>query len=93
MEKMTVFYLEGCPYCKNAIRAVKELRTELPGFASVEIDWIEERRSADVANRYDYYNVPSVFHGSEKLYECKPGDDYYTIKQQFTNAIESVLRA
>ncbi len=93
MEKLTVFYLEGCPYCRNAEKAVEELRTELPGFQAVVIDWVEERRFADLANRYDYYNVPSIFHGEKKLYECKPGEGYDTIKQNFKRAIESVINA
>ena len=82
MKKLTVFYLDGCPYCKNAIDALKELRTELPGFTTVQIEWIEERRSAALADQYDYYNVPSIFYGDRKLYECKPGHDFRTIKQQ-----------
>lgn len=93
MKKLTVFYLDGCPYCKNAVTAVKELRSEIPGFLTVEIDWIEERRFAGIADRYDYYNVPCIFSGDEKLYECRPGDDYRTIKQNFKSAIESVVDA
>ena len=86
MKTLTVFYLEGCPYCRNAIAAVKELRAEMPAFAAVRIDWIEERKNAAIADRYDYYNVPCIFCGDVKLYECSPGDDYFTIRQQFKNA-------
>ena len=91
MKKLTVFYLEGCPYCRNAVKAVKELRDETPGFATLEFDWIEERKNAGIAERYDYYNVPCVFYGDRKLYECKPGDDFYTIKRQLKKAVETVV--
>ena len=87
MKKLTVFYLEGCPYCRNGAAAVEELRTETPCFNAVQIDWIEERRSADIAEKYDYYNVPSIFCGGDKLYECKPGDGYDVIKRQFKAAM------
>ncbi len=91
MNRLTVFYLEGCPYCHDAFRAVQELEKELPAFSSDRIDWIEERRNADAANRYDYYYVPSVFLGDRKLYECSPRDDYAAIKRQFRQAIETIL--
>ena len=92
MKKLTVFYLDGCPYCRHAVAAVKELRTESPAFLTVQIEWIEERRNAKIADQYDYYNVPCVFCGDRKLYECRPGDDYRTIRQQFKNALDFVVR-
>ncbi len=91
MRKLTVLYLEGCPYCRNARAASEELLKENPGFSEIQIDWIEERHLASIANNYDYYYVPSIFYGTRKLYECKPDDDFSTIKQQFRNAMESVI--
>ena len=91
MNTLTVFYLDGCPYCRNAMRAVQELETELSGFSADRIDWIEERRNADIADRYDYFRVPSVFFGAQKLYECSPLDDYAVIKQRLKQAIETML--
>lgn len=87
--KLTIFYLEKCPYCRNAIRAAKELETELPGFSPDLINWIEERQHADIADQYDYYRVPSIFLGDRKLYECSPSDDYGEIKRQLKNAFET----
>lgn len=89
--KLTIFYLENCPYCRNAIRAAKELETELPGFSPDLINWIEERQHADIADRYDYYRVPSIFLGDRKLYECSSSHDYDEIKRQLKNAVETVL--
>ena len=90
MEKLTIFYLEGCPYCRNAMRAVKELEAEL-GFDADRLEWIEERRNAALADRYDYYRVPSVFWGERKLYECSPADDYDAIKQNLKRAFAQAL--
>jgi glutaredoxin len=91
MNKLTVFYLEGCPYCRSAVRAVRELEKELPAFSADRIDWIEERRNADIADRYDYYHVPSVFYQGRKLYECSPSDDDAVIKAQMKRAVETML--
>lgn len=90
MQTLTIFYLDGCPYCRDAMRAAEELRAEL-SCSPDRIEWIEERRCADVADRYDYYRVPSVFCGDRKLYECSPGDDFAAIKRQLRRAIESTI--
>lgn len=91
MKKLTIFYLDGCLYCRNVMRAVQELDAELTGFSSDQIKWIEERRNADIANQYDYYNVPTVFLDNQKLYECSPSDDYDTIKSQMECAIKKAF--
>ena len=44
MHKITLFYLEDCPYCKYAKRAVKELNAENKAYNEVDIDWVEEGR-------------------------------------------------
>ena len=90
---VTVFYLESCPYCRNAAAALRELSDEVPGLTSLQIEWIEERRNSCIAAQYDYYNVPSVFYGDRKLYECRPGDSFAVIKAQLRNALEAVIRA
>ena len=91
MAKLTVFYLKGCPYCRNARRAAEELYAENPGYAGVEIDWIEESENAALADSYDYYRVPSIFLGREKLYECSPAHDFAAIKARFRSALEQAL--
>ena len=89
MKKLTVFYLEGCPYCRKAVKAVKELRAENPAWARLDMAWIEESASPEIAERYDYYFVPSVFLGEEKLYECSPAHDGAEIRRQ----MERCMRA
>ena len=93
MQKLTVFYLNGCPYCRKAREAVEALLAEDPAFKEVEMEWIEETECAEVADSYDYYRVPSIFLGREKLYECSPADDYETIKQNFECAMRTGLRS
>lgn len=91
MQKLTVFYLKSCPYCRKAFDALKELTSEDPRLGGVDLEWIEESESPEIADRYDYYRVPSIFCGDEKLYECDPKHDYSEIKMQFERALRSAL--
>ena len=85
MQKLTIFYLNGCPYCEKARRALGELDAN-----GVEIEWIEERANAAMADKYDYYYVPAVFAGGKKLFEAKPSDSYETIREGLREAIAAV---
>ena len=38
MEKLTVFYLDGCPYCRNARKAFAELAAETPEYGETEVN-------------------------------------------------------
>lgn len=88
---LTLFYLEHCPYCKNAKRALAELSDENPAYGQVEIDWIEESRKPEIAAQYDYYYVPTVFFGKQKLYEAKPGETFADCKENLRAALDTVL--
>ena len=93
MKKLKIFYLENCPYCRKATAALKELKAENPDFEKVDLEWIEEANHPEIADQYDYYRVPSIFCGDEKLYECSPGHDYDEIKRQLGNALKSAAEA
>ena len=70
--KLTAFILPRCPYCLQARELIEELRAERPELGSVEIDFIDESLEPELAERFDYYRVPSFFLGKEKLYEASP---------------------
>ena len=86
MKKLTIFYLDGCPYCDAARRALSELRGEDPA-SDVPVEWIDERAHAALADRFDYYYVPAVFDGERKLYEAKPSHSYETIRDALRGTI------
>ncbi len=88
MKGLRIFYLENCPYCRKAKTALTELKNENPDFERVGIEWIEESISPKIADSYDYYRVPCVYSGNEKLYECRPGDDFDEIKRQLEKALK-----
>lgn len=67
--KLKLFYLKNCPFCKRALQYLEELREEYPSLAAIEIEMIEESEQPEVADRYDYYYVPTLYCGEEKLHE------------------------
>lgn len=95
MKKLKMFYLEGCPYCKNARRACEELKAEGPksAGAEVEIEWINEAEEPEIAQEHSYSYVPCAFLGAEKLYEAYPGESYVSCKEGIRKALEKAARS
>lgn len=91
MKKITAFLLTGCPYCRNGLKAYKELCEEHPGYKNIPVDWIYEDKQPDVADHYDYYYVPTLFIGDKKLYECKPGQSMEMIRENFSQVLQEAL--
>ena len=91
MKQIELFYLTHCPYCINARRAIEELKSENPAYAEIKIHWIEESEEAELADSRDYYYVPTIFYGDEKLYEAKPTHSYSRIKRSIRDAFDQVL--
>lgn len=69
MKNVKLFYLKHCPFCKKAIRYIEELKAQYAELASVEIDMIEESEQPDVADKFDYYYVPTFYVEGEKVHE------------------------
>ena len=76
MKEITAFYLHGCPYCQKAKQAVQELIQEHP----------------EMVQGHSYYYVPSMFIGSEKMYEAQPGQTYDEIKGWVQSVFEKALK-
>ena len=70
--ELTIFELAGCPYCRQEREIIAELFAEHPEYASISIHRIDESKEPQLADRYDYYYVPSIFRDEEKLYEADP---------------------
>ncbi len=87
MQKLTIFYLEYCPYCRNARRALEELREQDASLSSVSVEWIEEEQNPAIAEQYNYYRVPSIFIGNRKIYEASPIDGYAVIRDRLRRAL------
>ncbi len=67
MKSVKLFYLKNCPFCKKALRYIEELKAEHAELAAVEI--IEESERPDVADKFDYYYVPTFYVDGVKEHE------------------------
>lgn len=92
MKDVKIFYFPTCPYCIKAKRAVEELKEENPAYRAITINWVNEHKDVALAEQYDYYYVPSVFYGEEKLYEASPSHSYEDIRENIRRAFD-VIRA
>ena len=93
MKKVTVLYMEGCPYCRNAARAMDELEKAYSAYAEVPVEWIEETREREKAQPFAgaYYYVPSIFVDGTKVYEAKPGESYEECKRHVETAVRAAV--
>ena len=74
MKKVTIIKIEGCPYCKNAFKAIDLLKKSYP---AVEIEIIDENLQPNLAEKFtDYYYVPTMYVDGKKIYEAHPGESY-----------------
>ena len=64
-----MFTMEGCPYCRQALKWMDELMQQYPEYNDVPLTLIDETKQPDVANQWDYYYVPTYFVGKDKLHE------------------------
>ena len=69
MKEITYFMMDVCPYCKKAQAWLDELMAEHPEYKKIPMKVIDERKHPDIANKYDYYLVPTFYVDGEKLHE------------------------
>ena len=69
MKRIQLFYLKNCPFCKKALRYIEEAKAAHPELAALEIELIEESEEPEVADRYDYYYVPTFYIEGVKVHE------------------------
>ncbi len=89
MKEITYFYMNGCPYCRQAEKAIKELKANRSDLADVEIRRINETEYPEIADKYNYYYVPTMYIGEEKLYEAHPGESYSECKAKVQAVMEA----
>ena len=93
MKKVTFFYVDGCPYCKQARETRAELVKEHPEYAAVEFDEIEESEHPEIADNYDYQATPTMFIGDEKIYESHLGEKRDEAKRHVEEVLKKALEA
>ena len=77
MKKIIMLKMEGCPYCAQALSAIKEIKSN-PDYAAVDVEIIDKYEQRDLAKNFEgkYYYVPSIFVDGKKIYEAYPGESY-----------------
>ena len=58
-----------CPYCKAARGWMDALFAENKDYEALEIEMIDEQQFPEIADRYDYYYIPTYYVGDEKVHE------------------------
>ncbi|MDO5570008.1 MAG: thioredoxin family protein [Bacteroidales bacterium] len=69
MKEVKIFYQERCPFCKKAFKFIEELQQEYPEFADIKFETIEETKEPELADKYDYYYVPTFYIDGKKVHE------------------------
>ncbi len=69
MKPIKLFYLKNCPFCKKALSYIDSFKAEHPEFAAIPIEMIEESEQPALADKFDYYYVPTFYVGNEKVHE------------------------
>lgn len=69
MKRIQLFYLKNCPFCKKALRYIEEAKATHPELQPIEIELIEESEEPEVADKYDYYYVPTFYLDGVKAHE------------------------
>ena len=88
MKKIKMFMLDTCPYCKAALGWMDELFALDPEYKAIEIEIIEEKRQAEIADKYDYYYVPTYYVDEVKLHEGAA--TYEIVKSVLDSALNRV---
>lgn len=91
MKNVTAFYIEGCPYCRQAREALKELCEGNEKYSSVKIEWVDENLHPEISERYNYYHVPSMFVDGAKIYEAHRGEKYEECRENVKKVLEAAL--
>jgi protein-disulfide isomerase len=68
MKPIRLFYLKHCPYCRQAQAYMDELKKQ-DAYRHLEVEMIEESEQPELADRYDYYYVPTFYVDGEKVSE------------------------
>lgn len=69
MKPVLMFILKSCPYCKEALSWMEELKKENPSYSQVDVKIIDEGIEKDLASQYDYYYVPTYYIDGIKVHE------------------------
>jgi len=86
MKEVKMFMLDGCPHCRRAKEMIAEIFAVHPEYARVPFTVIDENENPALADKYDYFYVPTLFTGDVKMMEGVPTKE--AIEKVFAIAYE-----
>lgn len=72
MKKVLMMIQESCPYCKEALQIMDQLKVQHPEYNDVEVRIADENRESALADTLDYYYVPTYYVDGQKVHEGVP---------------------
>lgn len=69
MKTITMLVISTCPYCHAALRWMDELFEENEKYKALTINIVDEDLQPEIADKYDYYYVPTYYVDDKKLHE------------------------
>jgi len=69
MKEITMFMMKSCPYCQEALRLMNRLSSDNNAYKALTVNYIDENEQPELAEKYDYYRVPTYYVGGKKLHE------------------------
>ncbi len=75
MKTITIFITSWCPYCKLAQKMINELTKEHEEYKDILIEYVDEEKEPERTKGYDYFYVPTLYIGNEKLHEGVPSKE------------------
>jgi glutaredoxin len=86
MKEVKMFMFDGCPHCRRAQEMMTEIFAAHSEYAGVPLTVIDEKMNPEIADKYDYYYVPTIFTGDVKMMEGVPTKE--AIEKAFAEAFE-----
>jgi len=86
MKKILMFVIKGCPHCANAMKYMNELYEAHPEYKELDLEIIDENEHPDIADKYDYYYVPTYYLDGRKFHEGIPSREM--VEDLFKQAYE-----
>jgi glutaredoxin len=80
-----MFTMASCPYCQKAHRYMRELFEKRPEYKDIELTVVDETQQPEIANKYDYYFVPTYYVEDVKVHEgaASPEDVEYVFRTAY----------
>lgn len=85
MKHVKMMYLKNCPYCKQALQIIDDLKSCHPEFQKIQIEMIEEHEEPEKTKGLDYWYVPTYFVNGDKIHEGIPTKE--ALKQVLQSAV------